>query len=388
MKKSFSIIFLLVFLISFAQEGISFETTSFKEVLAKAKKEKKLVFLDAFASWCGPCKNMERNIFPLERVKAYYNANFINARFDMEKGEGRDIAAKYGIRSYPTYLFLNGDGEVVNKSYGYMEEGAFLELAKASNNPSGKTMQQRFDEGESDTDFLMSIIRSNANTDFAFAKKAADRYFMVKKDKNVTPDEAQILMYFVKSEEDVAYPFFRDNKLEITKYIPESDYNKLNADIKIAKIATKSVNEKSNTIDRNYFLSEATKLISAEDAQKMLNSIEMNYYYQQNKFDLFAQAASQYYGDGSNAKPDELAAMAFVFSEKISDLKLLNQAKTWAEKNYMSSETSDNAYILAKLYQKTGKLAEAKMFAEQAVAVGKRAGSSTELAEKLLNELR
>jgi thioredoxin-related protein len=62
---------------------------------------------------------MERNVFTQKSVGDYFNANFVNARFDMEKGEGRDIAVKYGVRSYPTYLFLNGDGELVSQNFGY-----------------------------------------------------------------------------------------------------------------------------------------------------------------------------------------------------------------------------------------------------------------------------
>ena len=143
MKKLFSLFILFISLSVFSQESINFEKGTFKEILAKAKKEKKLVFMDAFAVWCGPCKLMEKNIFPLPSVKEYYNANFINARFDMEKGEGREIAAKYGIRSYPSFLFLNGDGEVVMTNYGYMGEEGFLAMAKEANNPKFRTASNK-----------------------------------------------------------------------------------------------------------------------------------------------------------------------------------------------------------------------------------------------------
>ena len=44
-----------------AAQGINFEKSSFETLLAKAKKEKKLVFVDAYAVWCGPCKLMDKN---------------------------------------------------------------------------------------------------------------------------------------------------------------------------------------------------------------------------------------------------------------------------------------------------------------------------------------
>lgn len=125
MKKLFQLIIFFICSFYFSQDGILFQEGSLQDLLEKAKKEKKLVFIDAYASWCGPCKLMEKNIFPLKPVGELYNKNFISARFDMEKGEGRDIASKYSVRSYPTYLFLNSNGDLIMKNMGYMEEQDF-----------------------------------------------------------------------------------------------------------------------------------------------------------------------------------------------------------------------------------------------------------------------
>jgi thiol:disulfide interchange protein len=121
--------------LAFSQAGIKFDEGNFSSLLAKAKKENKLIFLDAYASWCGPCKLMAKNIFTLQSVGDYYNGHFVNAKMDMEKGEGVELAKKYNVRAYPTYLFINGDGEIVHRVLGYVEEKPFIQFAKDAEDP-------------------------------------------------------------------------------------------------------------------------------------------------------------------------------------------------------------------------------------------------------------
>ncbi len=92
------------------QEGIVFTKGSLSQVLAKAKAENKLVFVDVYASWCGPCKRMAADIFPQKKVGDYFNATFVNAKFDAEQGEGITVARTYKVDRYPTFLILDGDG--------------------------------------------------------------------------------------------------------------------------------------------------------------------------------------------------------------------------------------------------------------------------------------
>src|SRR5690606_40768831 len=101
MKNIFAAFALLLSIIVVAQDGIQFQKNTFGEMLEKAKKENKLIFIDAMAVWCGPCKLMDKNVFSQKPVGDYFNANFINGKFDMEKGEGLELAARYGVRSYP-----------------------------------------------------------------------------------------------------------------------------------------------------------------------------------------------------------------------------------------------------------------------------------------------
>lgn len=92
------------------KKGIFFEDISFEEALKLAKKTNRLLFVDAYTSWCGPCKKMDKEVFPQEKVGDYFNSKFINVRYDMEKGEGVQIAKKYGVIAYPTFLLIRPDG--------------------------------------------------------------------------------------------------------------------------------------------------------------------------------------------------------------------------------------------------------------------------------------
>ena len=99
-------------------DGIIFEHLTLKEALAKAKESGKQVFVDCFTEWCGPCKMLARDVFPRPEVGKVFNARFVNLKMDMEKGEGLEVAKRYGITAYPTLLVINPDGTVAGKVVG------------------------------------------------------------------------------------------------------------------------------------------------------------------------------------------------------------------------------------------------------------------------------
>ena len=101
-------------------QGIRFETGGLQEALAKARKENKAVFVDCYTSWCGPCKMMSSKVFPDKQAGDFFNPRFISLKIDMEKDEGKELAQKWGIRAFPTYLILDPQGEIVYTSMGYI----------------------------------------------------------------------------------------------------------------------------------------------------------------------------------------------------------------------------------------------------------------------------
>ncbi|MDQ2178453.1 thioredoxin fold domain-containing protein [Marinifilum sp. D714] len=145
----------------FAQ-GIEFERGTFNEALAKAKKENKLIFMDCYTSWCGPCKYLAKNIFPQKEVGDYFNQNFVNVKMDMEKGEGIALCKKYGVSSFPTLLFIDANGKVVHKLVGGMPAEDLIKGAKAALNPEMRigVLRTKYESGNRDLKFLMTYLNA------------------------------------------------------------------------------------------------------------------------------------------------------------------------------------------------------------------------------------
>jgi thioredoxin-related protein len=127
MKKVLSILFLsLLTLPAIAAEGdgVNFFEGTFRQAKEKAKKENKLIMLDAYTTWCGPCKVLKNKVFPNKELGDYINANFVSIGVDMEAGEGPALANMYPIEGYPTILFLDATGKVKKKILGLPQGGA------------------------------------------------------------------------------------------------------------------------------------------------------------------------------------------------------------------------------------------------------------------------
>lgn len=132
MKRLGFLILLVGWQVTYAQSGgIDFESPKWKEAVKKAKEENKLIFFDAYTSWCSPCIKLQNQVFPDKALGEYYNRNFINVKFDMEKGEGVMLSRKYAIQVYPTLLFIDPRNErVVNHAIGFKSPEQLLLLAE------------------------------------------------------------------------------------------------------------------------------------------------------------------------------------------------------------------------------------------------------------------
>lgn len=163
--------------------NIEFFDGSYEEALELAKKERKIIFIDAYASWCGPCKQMAKNVFTQDQVGEFYNSTFINLKLDMEKAEAAVFKQSFSVSAYPTLFFIDGQENLVHKVVGGQNGAALIsagELALSKFDVS-KDLAVEYENGKRDPAFILEYIRA-LNASNKNSLPVSNKYLMTQKD--------------------------------------------------------------------------------------------------------------------------------------------------------------------------------------------------------------
>lgn len=392
MKKTSLLLLVLFNIITFAQ-GMKFEDNkSFTDLLAVAKKENKLLFVDAFTTWCGPCKLMAKNVFPQPTVGEFYNANFINSKIDMEKGEGIDLAKKYNVRAYPTYLFINGDGELIHRVTSYYEPEEFINVGKDAVDPSKQmgALKTKYEAGNKDPEFLKSFIKVFAFADPDLASKAAAKYFAGKKAEPLTQEDFSYLFSLTKDSTSPLYPEFISRKAELIKVMPEESYNKTLENFKLNALFNSSYDKTTKVFDEKKYASEARKTMSEEQVKTLVLKTKMRIAAGTKNNADYEKLALEYYKDGASSTftSDELNTVAWNFFENTTNKVALEKAVLWAKQSVKLAESYANTDTVANLYFKIGDKANAKTWAAKAIELAKKEGEEYAETQALFDKVK
>lgn len=137
-------------------EGIVFADLSFTDALKKAKAENKLIFIDCYTTWCGPCKMMSKQVFTQKAIGDFFNERFINLKVDMENGEGVDLQKRYEVRAFPTMMLLDGEGRIVYKILGGQDPRVFMNKIQRGMLPEACYFQlkDKYDAGDRSAELM------------------------------------------------------------------------------------------------------------------------------------------------------------------------------------------------------------------------------------------
>ena len=395
MKNSFLKLLSVIILMPgiLVAQGIAFEhEPSWKEILSKAKESNKLIFVDAYTTWCGPCKKMANEVFIDKEVGDLFNTSFVNVKIDMEKGEGPELAKSYGVSAYPTYLFVNGDGEILHTGVGFMPARDFIELAETALNPElqYKTLKKRWLNGERSPEFLYNftdLVAQNEANNSDLVYQVANDYLDTQKDW-LTPENADYLLNYAYNPKVKGFAFILTHIDEIDAVLGKGRteaaiegflMNDVYNHFSFSDLENLPLEKISNYVHQIY---------PAHIAGKQMLSLKIYVLAELEDWSNYPHYAITYVDQFGSNDAVILNEQAWIFYEHLEDKKMLEKAIEWALKSVQLDNDYYNNDTVSALYYKTGNLKEAKMYAEKAIALAKESKEDYSSTQALLDKIK
>ncbi len=379
MKSFLSLMCILISTCAFSQEKLEFTNASWSDILSIAKSTNKLVFVDAYTTWCAPCKQMDKVTFKEEEVTQFFNANFVNVKIDMEKGEGIELSGKYGIAAFPTLLFVDPSGKAIHRGLGFHDAKQLLALAQIAMNGSEtlSAMQAKFDKGNRDPEFVSTLIDKSFEMQNGAHLPIAEAYFFGENKMNeeekmdfvysyLTDTDTKLFDYLIKNKTKF---FERFGKEQVESKISDLIYLESNLEMKPEELSK---------------LDALFKKANPKTAKKESANFRMAYFRQKGDRLNFAKSAKTYMKFNKGAKAPELNDLAWTFYQVVEDKKLLKSAIKWAKKSVALAPKGYAYETLASLYNKSGDQTKAIQSINTGIAQSQALNEDTTSLEELL----
>ncbi|MEI6456201.1 MAG: thioredoxin domain-containing protein [bacterium] len=354
--------------------SINFNENSWSEIQALAKKENKMIFLDAFASWCGPCKWMAANIFTNDTVADYYNKTFICAKIDMEKGEGVTLSEKYQVRAYPTLLFIDTAGNMVHKKVGSARKiQDYIDLGIKAQDPEKRLSAtlKKYESGSLDPAFIYLLV-GNMEEAYMPVDEPLRKYFATLKNEDLVKRENWKIIYrfcddmnspefkyLISHENDFINHYTKDsvqsmiyqvysyelNKLFRTRPFQQAAWDNLIVQIKSSGFSGANMVVLDAQLNLLASRRDTTKLI--ELALKEVNPVYWNDY----------------------SKLNNVAWQVFTMTK---DKSILTRAAEWAKRSVELKDEPSNNDTYASILFRLGKKDEAIAVEKKAIELAKK----------------
>ena len=357
-------LFILLNSVNAFTQGIEFFHGSWEEALMKARTEDKIIFVDAFTSWCGPCKNMAANTFTNAEVGEFYNLNFINMKIDMEKEMGIEFKRKYPVSAYPTLFYIDADGEVVLKSVGGKNAVDFVKLGESVSGKydKSKKFEAAYNEGDRSYQLVYDYVAA-LNKAGKPSVKISNDYLAEQKDLT-TPENLKFILEAASQVDCKCFDLLEKYKAQIRSITSEEVL-----DEKIRQAC-------ANTIKRAIEYESADLVMLAGDAMKRHLPSEADYFrsksdlqyalalHDMSRIDELVNAHVKKFVKNDS---EGLHQLALDLTKYASDNKMCQDlALSLAEK---AAKEEDPKYIAtyAQLKHKAGAKEEAIIILEQAI---------------------
>ncbi len=364
-------------------KGIDFFHGSFKEALEKADKEGKLIFMDAFTSWCGPCRRMSANVFPDEAVGEFYNANFINMKVDMEKGEGPELSQKYGVRSYPTFLYIGSDGKVVHTGSGARPAESFIELGRDALKKFDRSgdWAKLYDAGNRDAATILGYIKA-LNQVGKPSLRIANEYLSTQKDLSKT-ENLEIILEAATEADSRIFDFLIQNKKAIIQLKTEELYES-----KVTMACKKTVKKALEYRNEALLVEAQEKMKNCPSKYETFKyTTSMDYYGETGNPDKFLDASKAYASKAAKSDAKQLKEISQICQKYYKDNKNVMGFSEKCAKKALDLKQEQEFFInYARILYINGKKDQAVTIVRKGLEVSKSKGEPTQMLDYLLRD--
>ena len=381
MKSPFIILCALFSLSSLFAQGIAFEKMKWEEALAFAKKENKLIFVDAYTTWCAPCKQMDKRIFPSKKLGSYFNENFINLKLNMEKEEGLSVKKEYEVGVFPTFLFVSSDGTLIHRKVGYLGVKELLEEAEIANDPKLNLAAQneKYEQGENDEDFLKKFLYTKFDARDGSHLPVLEKYLKTQDDWS-TEENMKIIYEMTEDVDSPSFKYLTDHKKAFADTFGESQVSNQIQNLVFGKIQG-SPDLKLGSIH------DLFKIAYPGDADKRFSQYKMTHFRQKGDRAGYADAAMAHYNKYKSTDPGELNEVAFTLNRVVEEKDKLKYACKLVKQSIKLEKAHYNLETLAAITNKMGKHKKALRIADQAITIAKENNVDYSSTEALINTI-
>lgn len=359
---------------SAAAQGISFAHGSWSTVLQKAKNSGKFIFVDFYATWCGPCIQMSREVFTDPEVGDYFNKHFISWKIDAEKEE-EDLVNAVNLEAYPTLVFFNPNGDVLYKHVGAMDTHELMELGKkVADFETNKAKALKGAASQKEILHYLSIAKSADRENYKRIAQEAVKKFTA--EDLADYDAWDILTTNVS---DITSPAFQNAIAagDVLAVIHENyyDYVKHVLDRYFTSVSISGNLEDLEVYKKSIQL--MFKNLAGRDYDYRYFDLRINadYYLRRHEMDNYAQALSDWVDSYVFDDWKLLSETALNFSHEIEyqqqlgyelkDKQYKEKAIQWARKAVDIDRNKDTLYNLAKVYEYNGRKKDAIKWAKE-----------------------
>jgi len=369
---------------SYREKGVRFEDKlSWSAIKLKAAVENKYIFVDCYATWCGPCKYMSYTIFPTQMAGDFFNSRFISVKIQMDTtakddeeirqwyADAHRIREQYGVKAFPTFLVFAPNGRIVHKIIGgEISTAKFIMTVRRSFDPSHQYYTQLldFNSGRRDSGFLRAMayqclkVEDNGNGLAAFqawqtTQKTPYTYFGL-----------DLLKYYTKHVSDPGFALLYQHSAEADKIMGPGWADRLARYILFRDYVVPSLNQNS---DPNWpAIQQVLAAKYPAEAEEVVALSKVLFYQHVKEWPEFQAAILDYMQKyGEHATPDELNSYAVTVFQNCRDMNCVAGALDWSKRSFKDKPNPMFMDTYANILYKMGKRTDAIAWEQKALAI-------------------